>query len=930
MPAEMPSETSAEPRPETLGAVARPDWRANLLMNVDELVAALKESVGEASSTNAFLLAVAIDQILDDHAQPESLLERASAFAAVSGAPGASAIGRMLAECGRWRHRVRLSRHPGTSLASGRQPLTEMIEQLAAIVIERSAPLPGENPRLVEIGERVSRFCASRPASFRARTPVLPSCFQSFDLTIDDIKVLADRIIGRFGTAPTSLAIVGVRTSGSYLAPLLAAALRTSTSLPVTTFTVRPGIALVGKGAARARTLARDGARFIVTDDPPVTGSSLARAISQLRRAGVDKDAIWLTYPEFLDAPRLLQGLEHYPTVVLPWAEWAVHGRLAPTAVRADLAELLGGTIRVDAVELVEQRRPTRAEAHVRACYRISVTSNGAEESRQRRIAVEGVGIGYYGQHVTAVAAILADHAPEIIGLQNGLLYREWFEDADNVERMAIDGQLLAARLADYVIERRRHLPVAGDRSLGLAGSRPVWEVASLEISQSFGRGWPLAQTLAANAVVRRILSVSSPTVIDGSMDLENWFVSSTSAGSGRTLLRSVGLQCRAFWHHGLSSYDPVFDLAGAMDAELDVPFAPEMLTRYTDESGDRVSAERWMLLRLAQLWGHRRRRPEAAIRSREAASRVVQAYFADVFFRDLGPAGDVALCALDVDGVLETEHLGFASLTTSSALALRFLRQHGYRPVLATGRSIVDVRDRCRRYGLVGGVAEYGAALYLNGTDEMVDLLDDSQRAAVATLRSRLEALPDVVVDGRHRYAIRAWALSGNRRGPLSSTEAAAVARGLDLRIVQGDGQSDFVPTSLDKGKGLRALIGRLGASGSETEAVPIAFAVGDTASDAPMLALAAQRGVPAHATGVVPAGTLRARRPYQAGLLELTSAFLGHSASTNARTFNEMRSCSCSSPVAGRDRTAFLHLLSGVEAGQLHGLGHLVRAMT
>ena len=76
------------------------------------------------------------------------------------------------------------------------------------------------------------------------------------------------------------------------------------------------------------------------------------------------------------------------------------------------------------------------------------------------------------------------------------------------------------------------------------------------------------------------------------------------------------------------------------------------------------------------------------------------------------------ALCAIDIDGVLETSPLGFSSLTPTGAVTLRAVTLHGYRPILATGRSLDEVRERCAAYHLAGGVAEYGAVVYNHGTE--------------------------------------------------------------------------------------------------------------------------------------------------------------------------------------------------------------------
>ena len=80
-----------------------------------------------------------------------------------------------------------------------------------------------------------------------------------------------------------------------------------------------------------------------------------------------------------------------------------------------------------------------------------------------------------------------------------------------------------------------------------------------------------------------------------------------------------------------------------------------------------------------------------------------------------------------------------------SGALALRALARHGYRAVLATGRSLDEVRERCRAYRLAGGVAEYSAAVYNYLDDRASTLLDEHEIAMLEELRGALSQLPGV-----------------------------------------------------------------------------------------------------------------------------------------------------------------------------------------
>src|SRR5207249_3749484 len=175
-------------------------------------------------------------------------------------------------------------------------------------------------------------------------------------------------------------------------------------------------------------------------------------------------------------------------------------------------------------------------------------------------------------------------------------------------------------------------------------------------------------------------------------------------------------------------------------------------------------------------------------------------------------------------------------------ARSLRALAGHGFRAVLVTGRSLDDVRDRCRAYRLAGGVAEYGAVVYSHDSGCVRSLLPAGARVELDRLRERLSALEGVEVDRAYRYIVRAYRRdrSGVRRALPAETVAAALgsdALAAPIRPVVGQAQTDFVPAGVDKGAGLRCLVADLG-----PDRCRIALAVGDTISDLPMLRLAEQ----------------------------------------------------------------------------------------
>jgi hypothetical protein len=238
---------------------------------------------------------------------------------------------------------------------------------------------------------------------------------------------------------------------------------------------------------------------------------------------------------------------------------------------------------------------------------------------------------------------------------------------------------------------------------------------------------------------------------------------------------------------------------------------------------------------------------------------------------------------------------------------------------VVVTGRSLAEVRERCAAYGLAGGVAEYGSAVYEHAAGVAHSLLSGDERADLDALRAVLSEMPEVHLDADYEHSIRAFRLgSGRRLGLEEATIARAVAVAAPgrLRAIAARSQTDFVAARIDKGVGLRALASRLG--GAE-----IALAVGDGDADLPMLALAARPAAPANADAAVRAsaaaraGRIRfAHRPYGAGLLEAVAGHLGH----------DPRRCGTCAPPRpeSEDAALLLAVLGALDGGAREKLRH------
>jgi len=567
--------------------------------------------------------------------------------------------------------------------------------------------------------------------------------------------------------------------------------------------------------------------------------------------------------------------------------------------VKRTLARLLATDRDSLTVELVRGRTPRRGRGHVKAVYTVTLT-----DGDELNISVEGVGLGYFGAHAGAVAPALAQFLPRVFGVDDGVLFRAWLPGDANASLLpTADRGAIAARVARYVFARSQSLAIASDFSLRQGGQYPAWEAASTLLSRPIGRAWPIGRSLVTNRVVKRLVPVTRPCVVDGEMDLSRWF-----AVEGPATMVKVDWDQGGSSNLGLGCADPVFDLAGVAAASQDVALADELREVYETLDGARIEEERWLLHQFAHLAAdpHAWRSDRLV---RRAAARALQHYYGRVYLEDLPLAENGPLCAIDLDGVLETDDLGFPSMTPASAIALRALSAHGYRPVIVTGRSLEDVVDRCRSYGLAGGVAEYGAAVYQTSGARTTGLTTAQERVVMGRLRAELAARAEVTIDPDYQHAVRAFVVdaAGVRRPlperTLADSQRAAAAQA--VHVIDGFRQTDLVPDSVDKGRGLRCL--------AEALAEPtIAFAVGDTAADEPMLALAEHAFVPAHASGPLRARFAATRRPYQRGFAEAVGRLIGHDPGDCPR---------CRLPPPSRGRRRLLALL-GMRDGGMRGL--------
>lgn len=859
----------------------------NLLMHFGELADLLASALQSSDVVDSFLLAAAVNQLVEDDLHRSFFgLNRIAARFQSRRRPSTRLIGAGLAfahSAGFRSRRLLPAERGATEWQRSFEPLVDSLAHRLAcrtLGIEpinsstgNARALLGSNPMMKWSKRSLAR---------------LPTCFRSMDLRPGDCHRLATKLL----QAPSfklqkGALVIGLRTSGSYLAPLVAAYLRLEGCSGVDWMTMRPSQHNLPHEARRIEEAGHSGSLFLLIDDPPRTGSSLRKLAEHLESLGVKRDRIVLLMPLLGPAGSAPSSLEPYHRIELPWSEWSIHDELKTESIHAAVREFDIGEVYEVAPSSLDPNPDLRQDrTHARATYELHLQDSDGRDGALMHICVSGAGYGYLGRHELAVGRRLAGHVPAVLGFRNGLLFQKVGRD----EAPSSSWQTMAKPIAGYVGTRQRVLAVDQDRTLFMPGRGSVWQRFSDVLAKNFGRARLLVRPLL-HVGARAALASPAPMVVDGFVALRNW----RKAPDGR--LTKDHFADAAFSSQELFSYDPAFDLCAAVvQAALDDDsaarqLAPSIRDEYESSEGSTISDERWLANLLANALFERDRWIERlpdqqAGRKIDSLNRVMSEFHAEYlgrrFAADTPSKDSGALCAIDLDGVLETARLGYSASTPAGVMALRALTRHDYRPVLVTGRSLEEVRQRCAAYGLDAAVAEYGGWAYDARTDDAVRLVDDPTLESLRQLATLLRSV-DISVDPGYTTVVRAFVYGpdGSRRAPAERIVHSSLhAAGLEatLKPVWGVGQVDLVPAGIDKGTGLRALARVIGL---DATAHPLmALAVGDTASDGPMLALAAHPWGPANSEPAIHStGARVARQPYQAGLAQAVASLIGHS---------------------------------------------------
>jgi hydroxymethylpyrimidine pyrophosphatase-like HAD family hydrolase len=738
-------------------------------------------------------------------------------------------------------------------------------------------------------------------------------------LTHFDFLPLGQRLARRCPDRSQPILLLGLRTSGSYFAPLLRAFLKAEGYAAVASLTVRPE---KGPGRQERDALKRYAVRgytVAILDDPPHTAGTIFLAFDMCCRAGFGSGNLLALVPTHPATRNWSRSLPGNLVVSLEPEHWHKQRLLDPAAVEVRLAEYFEGQDLVRTCVVVASRRAeeftarlqdlARDERGVRLkrIYEVQLlTCQGQVETRY--VLAKSVGWGWLGYHAFLAGHGLAGFVPPVLGLRDGILFAEWLPQPASVRDGEGTREALVETSASYVAARVRFLGLRRDRVGGKDLQRHQNGLQLLATVLSKAYGGFVTDTLMRPRLQRRLgaLPCPVPTLIDANMGRTEWVVGS------RGLLKTD------YEHHGmgkgeLNVIDPAYDLAETiLDLALSSDEERQLLRRYAEESGDAGVGQRLFMNKLlAGIWAmhsaqeHLFGRARAVDGQQQFHQRFMDAWnFLTVHTarycgshcrppREL--RWQAPLVVLDIDGVLDRRLFGFPCATAAGMEALSLLNAHGFTVALNTARSAVEVKDYCEAYSLAGGVAEHGSYLWDAVGRRGRVLIGPKAMRQLDALRNSLRQIPGVFLDDRHQYSIRAFTYDKARgmlpsllRSVRSFTVGAGAPSPLPtlvmhhLMTVLGLDQLSFHHTTidttivvkdLDKGTGLSTL--RDCVLGPESETI----AVGDSEPDLSMFRAATHSFAPAHIGCARQARLLGCRivgRSYQKGFLDIARSLV------------------------------------------------------
>ncbi len=843
-------------------------WCLNAFPTIREVVRYLSEELDKLDrvqegwqrsevTTNIFLLSCAITDAVDDY-----LVGNRYDFSKISqllplARPGVQAVEKLLDAAGRLR---------------------------AAILLQQRDRLASLLP-------------ADFPGRLWNRRPKIPAFFRSRDFAPFDCLELGRKFVAAFPEPERPAMVMGLRTAGSFLAPLLCAYL--STGLRDTDWVAaRPGKGLAVWEHEALRRAARKKARLLIVDESIHTGQTVAKAVHLLRQAGFsDGDIVMLNpvepaFPDWKNS-HTLQSLSRIKVLTLEPAERCKQQLLesGPVAVRLNEYFAARGYVETRVAPSPKTEKvnlrwrvqpPERVDVRLKRVYEVHL-KDAAGANEVRYVLAKSVGWGWLGYHAFRAGEQLAQFVPPILGLRDGILYTEWFPGGQDAALFAPDRHAWIKSLATYIAARARSLSLGSDPTPDLAreGRHKGSEILAGALSRAYSSR--IVSALKRPRIQQELSRQKCPVPIltDSKMSRQEWVVADSR------LLKTD------FEHHGqgkneLGITDPAYDLADTIfHFRLSEKESAQLVRHYVQESGD-IHVEKRLFLNklLAGMWAQNLatlglQNPRLLHRRHEFHQQYLSAwnFLVGETIRECGKLchrpreihWHIPLVVADIDGVLDRMVFGFPSTTAAGIKAISLLHGHGFAIAINTARTLHEVKQYCRAYGFAGGLAEYGSVLWDAVSEQERVLVSTESLRQLEQAQDAFQRIPGIFLNGDYQYSLRAFTYQDGRTKPLPPllVQDLLASLKLDRLQVHHTGlDTAILAKENNKGTGLLSLLAFVGLPADDV------LAIGDSEPDLAMFRVVHRSFAPGNISCRREAyllGCHVAHLPYQPGLLQI-----------------------------------------------------------
>ncbi len=781
-----------------------------------------------------------------------------------------------------------------------RESWSEWLIDICESLVEEKLPAPDMQQRFRRKLEPLLEF--SFPRNLRTMRMRIPAAYRSQDLTHYDFMTLADKYIDAIDDSESQHLVLGLRTAGSYIAPMVCAKLKSKGYKRVNFITIRPKDTLHPWDVKQLKKHCQQSRRFILVDEPPSTGKSIVRSMAILRKFGIANEQMAILVPTH-PANRgwfgeSLKYLMNGATVIaLEPEEWYKEKLLTTEnfckSVTPYFAAMDFDVLEVSEIEATHKinehlrQNPDNA-FHVRLKKAFQVVLKNKKGAQEKLIIMgKSVGWGWLGYHAALAADNLSDFIPRVYGVRNGIMYSEWVGDSLAWEQSRINHR--AQILANYITQRANRLRLEENPMPFLSAYREGGlQTMAILLSQVFtGKLSKLKRGWIRKKLETMVCPV--PTLLDARMTKDEWIFSATQ------LLKTD------FEHHGFSKtashniVDPAYDLAAAgLEFNLTTEEKTALLDEYIQKTGDAAVGERLPFYEILvgnealseaveklNLSVHGPKHHELNLRYIRSWNYMVSEimHYFSRFCSD-APVNQwqTPLFVMDIDDVLDKNIFGFPCTTPNGIRALSLLRAHGVCGIINTARSLDEVKDYCNSYGFPGGIAEYGSVFWDAVEQKEHILISDEALEELTRVREAFGRIAGVFSNPDYHYSLRLYFFDHQRTMPLPIAMIAEIFAKLGvkhLRATRSYIDTAILSNEMDKGRALLKL--------KQMKAIPDGKigAVGDSQSDLPMLKVADQGFLVHNSTldlkrSARSAGILLTAASFQSGLLEAVQTFL------------------------------------------------------